>query len=41
MSEEKGVLQMEPTGRWAVVPPGRPPVEITSGDVFRIESTAS
>jgi hypothetical protein len=26
-----------PTGRWAVCRPGREPIEITSGDLFRIE----
>jgi hypothetical protein len=32
-----GVLQIQPSGRWAVVMPGHDPVEITSGEVFRVE----
>jgi hypothetical protein len=32
-----GVLQMQPSGRWAVVMPGGETVEITSGEVFRVE----
>ena len=38
MSEKGGILQMQPSGRWAIVRPGRIPVEITSGDLFRIEA---
>jgi hypothetical protein len=34
-----GVLQMQPSGRWAVCRPGRDPVEITSGECFRIMTT--
>jgi len=37
MSEKEGILQMQPSGRWAVVRPGRQPVEITSGELFRID----
>jgi len=37
MSEKEGILQMQPSGRWAVVRPGRQPVEITSGELFRVE----
>jgi hypothetical protein len=37
MSEKEGVLQMQPSGRWAIVRPGREPVEITSGELFRVE----
>jgi hypothetical protein len=37
MSDKEGVLQMQPSGRWAVCRPGHDPVEITSGEVFRIE----
>ena len=37
MTEKVGVLQMQPSGRWAVCRPGRAPVEVTSGEVFRIE----
>ena len=36
-TEKEGTLQMQSTGRWAVVRPGRSPVEITSGEVFRVE----
>jgi hypothetical protein len=36
MTDKEGVLQMQPTGRWAVCRPGRAPVEVTSGEVFRI-----
>jgi hypothetical protein len=37
MTEEEGVLQIQPSGRWAVCRPGREPVEITSGELFRVE----
>jgi hypothetical protein len=37
MSEKEGVLKMQPSGRWAVCRPGREPVEITSGELFRVE----
>ena len=37
MTEKEGVLQMQPSGRWAVCRPGREPVEITSGELFRVE----
>ena len=37
MTEKEGVLQMQPSARWAVCRPGREPVEITSGERFRIE----
>jgi hypothetical protein len=36
-TEKEGTLQMQPTGRWAIVRPGQSPVEITSGEVFRVE----
>jgi hypothetical protein len=36
-TEAKGALQMQPSGRWAVVLPGRQPVEIASGEVFLLE----
>jgi hypothetical protein len=36
MTEKEGVLQMQPSGRWAVCRPDRRPVEITSGE-FRVE----
>jgi hypothetical protein len=37
MSENEGVLEMQPSGRWAVCRAGREPVEITAGERFRIE----
>ena len=37
MSEKRGTLRMMPTGRWVVCRLGREPVEITSGDLFRVE----
>jgi hypothetical protein len=37
MSEREGVLQMQPSGRWAVCRPGQASIEITSGKVFRVE----
>ena len=41
MTENEGVLQIQPSGRWAVCRPGRSPVEITSGELFRIEVDGS
>ena len=35
--EKAGILRLQPSGRWAVCGPGRTPVEIAAGDVFRIE----
>jgi hypothetical protein len=37
MTDKEGILRMQPSGRWAVCRPGRDPVEITSGEVFRVE----
>jgi hypothetical protein len=37
MLAAEGVLQLQLSGRWAIVRPGRVPVELNSGDVFRIE----
>jgi hypothetical protein len=37
MSEKEGILRMMASGRWAVCRAGREPVEITSGERFRIE----
>ena len=37
MSEKEGTLQMQPSGRWAVCRPGQEPVEISSGELFRVE----
>ena len=35
--EKEGILRMQASGRWAVCRPGREPVEITSGETFRVE----
>jgi hypothetical protein len=35
MSEREGILRMMASGQWAVYRPGRVPVEITPGDLFR------
>jgi hypothetical protein len=32
-----GELRMQPSGRWAVCMPGQSPIEITSGELFRVE----
>jgi hypothetical protein len=37
MTDKEGVLRMQPSGRWAVCRPNRAPVEITSGELFRVE----
>jgi hypothetical protein len=37
VSEKEGILRMMASGRWAVYRPGRLPVEITSGELFRVE----
>ena len=37
MSDKEGALKMQSSGRWAVCRPGLKPVEITSGDPFRVE----
>jgi hypothetical protein len=37
MSDKEGILQMQPTGRWAVCRPGETPHEITSDELFRVE----
>jgi hypothetical protein len=37
MSENAGILRMMASGRWAIYRPGHLPVEITSGDLFRVE----
>jgi hypothetical protein len=37
MSEKEGILRKTASGRWAVYRPGRLPVEITSGGLFRVE----
>jgi hypothetical protein len=37
MSDKEGTLQMQPSGRWAIIRPAHAPYEITSGDVFHVE----
>jgi hypothetical protein len=37
MAATEGTLQLQRSGRWAIVRPGRIPVEISSGEVFRVE----
>jgi hypothetical protein len=38
MSEDEkvGALRMQPSGRWAVCRPGQDPMEVTSGETFRV-----
>ena len=37
MLEKEGTLRIHASGRWSVCRPGREPVEITSGEPFRVE----
>jgi hypothetical protein len=37
MTEKGGILRMVASGRWAIYCPGRLPVEITFGELFRVE----
>jgi hypothetical protein len=37
MIEKEGTLRMQSSGRWAVYRPGHDPVEIMSGELFRVE----
>jgi hypothetical protein len=37
VADKVGFLRKLPPGRWAVVRFGREPVEITSGELFRVE----
>ena len=37
MPEREGILRMQSSGRWAVCRPGHEPLEITSGEPFRVE----
>jgi hypothetical protein len=37
MTDKEGTLHLQPSGRWAIMRPGREPFELTSGDVFRVE----
>ena len=34
---KEGVLQKQPSGRWAICRIGNDPFEITSGDLFRVD----
>jgi hypothetical protein len=36
-SDKEDILRKQPPGRWAICRPGHDPVEITSGDIFRVE----
>jgi hypothetical protein len=37
MTNKEGTLRIQPSGRWAVCSPERDPVEIKSGELFRVE----
>ena len=37
MTENEGILRMQQSGRWAVCRPSQEPIEITSGEPFRVE----
>jgi hypothetical protein len=37
VSDKEGILELQPSGRWALCRPGRRPVEITSGELLRVE----
>jgi hypothetical protein len=37
MSDKEGTLRMMASGRWAIYRPGRVPVEITKGELFRVQ----
>jgi hypothetical protein len=37
MPEKIGILRMQRSRRWAICRPGRNPVEIASGESFRVE----
>jgi hypothetical protein len=37
LAEKVGILRMQPSRRWAIVRPGHDPVEISSGELFRVE----
>jgi hypothetical protein len=36
-SDKVGVLELQPSGHWAICRPGHKPIEIASGDTFQIE----
>ena len=40
MAIKEGILKLQASGRWAITRPGHPPIEITSGEFFQVESTA-
>jgi hypothetical protein len=35
--DDEGTLKLQPSGRWAVVRSRRPAIEITSGNIFRVD----
>jgi hypothetical protein len=37
MSDKEGILRIQPSGCWTVCRPGHNPVEIASGELFRLE----
>ena len=37
MLKKEGILRLQSSSRWAVCRPGRDPVEIMSGELFRVE----
>lgn len=37
MVSKEGILKLQPSGRWAICLSGHPPIEITSGETFRVE----
>ena len=37
MTDKDGTLQLQPSGRWAICRLGLDPVEITAGELFRVE----
>jgi hypothetical protein len=37
MPEKEGTLCQQPSGRWAIICPGRSPVAIGEGEVFELE----
>jgi hypothetical protein len=37
MTDKEGILCRQPSGRWAIICPGRSPVAIVEGEVFEVE----
>jgi hypothetical protein len=37
MLQREGTLHLQPSGRWAIIRPGRSPVAIVEGEVFELE----